>query len=389
MLSSDNEQIHHSPCIDAFTRLTTSHAVTIVEYIWIGGSGIDIRSKSKTYTKEINTINDIDEWNFDGSSAYLASPENSEIILKPEAMYPDPFRGNPHKLVLCSTYDLHRKPTITNFRHFAQDILNKHFQENEPTFGIEQEYVMKKSIGTLTHSSIPLGWPIGGYPSKQGPYYCSVGNKFVYGREIMETHYKVCLLAGLHIYGTNSEVMPGQWEFQIGTCKGIETADELWMARYLLLRVGEYYNVDIDFSPKVINGEWNGSGCHTNYSNTKTMNDCNMHNILQQISLLEKEHKRVIELYGEDNHLRLTGRNETSSYDVFTWGVANRSASIRIPLNTQCNGRGYYEDRRPSSNMDPYLVCAVLYSITLLDNYGLDDIEAHYAKFKENKRNIN
>lgn len=194
------------------------------------------------------------------------------------------------------------QPTVTNFRHFAAEILKKDFGENEPMFGVEQEYVMKTCTGTTT--TTPLGWPIGGYPAPQGPYYCTVGARYTFGREIMEAHYRTCLAAGVSIYGTNSEVMPGSWEFQIGTCKGIETADDLWMARYLLLRVGEYFKVDIDFSPKPIKGDWNGSGCHTNYSNNKSRNDSKLEKITEQIALLEKEHKRMILMYGEDNEKR-------------------------------------------------------------------------------------
>lgn len=358
----------------------------IVEYIWIGGSGLDIRSKAKTYSRLIKTLQDVEDWNFDGSSTYLAKTEDSEVILHPVSLFTDPFRGEPNKLALCSTYYTNGRPTSTNFRYYADKILSNKKEENEPQFGIEQEYVMKKCIGTT--QSIPLGWPIGGFPSPQGPYYCCVGAKHTFGREMMEAHYRACLAAGLDIYGTNSEVFPGQWEFQIGTCNGIETADQLWVARYLLYRVGEYFNVDIDFSPKPVSGNWNGSGCHTNYSNNKTRNDSKMESILNEVQLLENTHDRLIKMYGEDNNKRLTGKNETSSLTRFMSGVANRGVSIRIPLNTEFNGSGYYEDRRPASNMDPYVVCASIYSVTCLNNYGLDELEEHYNKFINKKNEI-
>ena len=265
MISSPQTQ--PTPSFD-FSKLS-QNGKTMVEYVWIGGTGMDIRSKSKTYTKPIKSLDDIDDWNFDGSSTYLAPTDNSEVILKPVAMYTDPFRGDPNKIVLCATYFIDGTPTVTNFRYHAEKILSQKESENEPMFGVEQEYVMKNCVGTT--GGIPLGFPVGGYPEPQGPYYCTVGAKYAHGREIMEAHYRVCLAAGLSIYGTNSEVMPGQWEFQIGTCKGIQTADELWIARYLLLRVGEYFKVDIDFSPKPVHGNWNGSGCHTNYSDNKSV----------------------------------------------------------------------------------------------------------------------
>lgn len=382
MISSPQTQ--PTPSFD-FSKLS-QNGKTMVEYVWIGGTGMDIRSKSKTYTKPIKSLDDIDDWNFDGSSTYLAPTDNSEVILKPVAMYTDPFRGDPNKIVLCATYFIDGTPTVTNFRYHAEKILSQKESENEPMFGVEQEYVMKNCVGTT--GGIPLGFPVGGYPEPQGPYYCTVGAKYAHGREIMEAHYRVCLAAGLSIYGTNSEVMPGQWEFQIGTCKGIQTADELWIARYLLLRVGEYFKVDIDFSPKPVHGNWNGSGCHTNYSDNKTRNDTKMENILEQINKLEKTHTRLIKLYGEENSERLTGKHETSSMEKFSFGVAHRGASVRIPLNTEYNGKGYYEDRRPASNMDPYVVCASIYSVAELNNFGLDDLERQYDKFLKNKENI-
>lgn len=382
MISSPQTQ--PTPSFD-FSKLS-QNGKTMVEYVWIGGTGMDIRSKSKTYTKPIKSLDDIDDWNFDGSSTYLAPTDNSEVILKPVAMYTDPFRGDPNKIVLCATYFIDGTPTVTNFRYHAEKILSQKESENEPMFGVEQEYVMKNCVGTT--GGIPLGFPVGGYPEPQGPYYCTVGAKYAHGREIMEAHYRVCLAAGLSIYGTNSEVMPGQWEFQIGTCKGIQTADELWIARYLLLRVGEYFKVDIDFSPKPVHGNWNGSGCHTNYSDNKTRNDTKMEIILEQINKLEKTHTRLIKLYGEENSERLTGKHETSSMEKFSFGVAHRGASVRIPLNTEYNGKGYYEDRRPASNMDPYVVCASIYSVAELNNFGLDDLERQYDKFLKNKENI-
>ena len=278
---------------------------SIVEYVWIGGTGSDIRSKSKTYSTEVKSFEDLDEWNYDGSSTYQATTERSEVILKPVALFDDPFRGKPNKIVLCETF-LDGKPTNTNFRYWARQIFTKENVENhDPWFGFEQEYAVSSKIGS--HLEWPLGWPIGGFPQPQGPYYCAVG-AYSHGREIMEAHYKVCLNAGVKIYGTNAEVMPGQWEYQIGTIKGIEAADHMWMGRYLLHRVSEYFNVSVSFEPKPILGNWNGSGCHTNYSNNGTRNDTNIENIKEQIEKLGKMHSRTIPLYGENNHLRLTGK---------------------------------------------------------------------------------
>lgn len=359
---------------------------TIVEYVWIGGTGYDIRSKAKTYDGKINSIKDLDEWNYDGSSTFQATTESSEVLIRPVALFNDPFRKGDNKIALCTTYHVDGKPTNTNFRHFAEKIFSQGTEEHEPWFGIEQEYVMLKAHGTSL--AYPLGWPLGGFPTAQGPFYCSVGAKFCHGREVMDAHYRACLYAGVKIFGTNSEVMPGQWEFQIGTCNGIEIADHLWMARYLLYKVGEFFEVDVSFHPKPVLGDWNGSGAHTNYSTNGTRNDTDMKVINDHMDRLERTHTRLIGMYGENNHLRLTGKHETSSIENFIKGVANRAASIRIPRTTEKSGKGYYEDRRPSANMDPYVICSSIYSVTCLNNYGLDDLELHYVKFLEHKKGV-
>lgn len=179
-------------------------------------------------------------------------------------------------------------------------------------------------------------------------------------------HYKACLYAGVKISGTNAEVMPGQWEFQIGPCQGISMGDHLWMARYLIQRIAEDFNVDVSFAPKLF-ADWNGSGCHTNYS-TKTMRagTGGMKYIEDMMVKLAAKHVLHLSIYGEGNEKRLTGHHETSSMHKFSYGVGNRAASVRIPTSTMhANGMGYIEDRRPSSNMDPYVVCAMIADTTL------------------------
>ncbi len=277
---------------------------TIVEYVWLGGTGSDLRCKAKTISRPVNSVDDLDEWNYDGSSTWQAPGEDSEVMLRPVALFNDPFRGAPNKIALCETYHPDGTPSISNFRHFAAKIFEKQ-GNHEPWFGIEQEYVILVPTGTGV--TWPLGFPLGGYPKPQGSYYCSVGTRFNHGREISEAHYRACLAAGVEIYGTNCEVMPGQWEFQVGTCNGIAAADHLWMARYLLHRVAETFGVEVTFEPKPMKGDWNGSGCHTNYSTTETRNDVGMKSIIGQLDKLSLAHTDMIHLYGEDNHYRLTG----------------------------------------------------------------------------------
>ena len=347
--------------------------VTVCEYVWIDGSGIIMRSKCRTLPGRVNSLADLPEWNYDGSSCYQATTDNSEIIMKPVAMFRDPFRKGHHLLVLTDTYKwkdstcTELEPSNTNFRIHAKDIFDQPEAANEQTwFGIEQEYTL---VGTFTKfTTWPLGWPHNGYPGPQGPYYCSVGANNCFGRIIADAHYRACLYAGIKCSGTNAEVMPGQWEYQVGPCEGISIGDHLWMSRYLLSRIAEDFNVTISFAPKLFE-EWNGSGCHTNYS-TKTMRagTGGMQYIEDMMAKFAAKHQEHLALYGDDNQKRLTGHHETSSMTNFSSGVGNRAASFRIPTSVQhANGAGYIEDRRPASNMDPYLVSAMLVDTSLLN----------------------
>jgi glutamine synthetase len=346
----------------------------VAEYVWIDGTGITLRAKCKTLDHKVTKLEDLPEWNYDGSSTYQATTENSEVILKPVAYFRDPFRQGDNVIVLAEGYVwtpggfTTLVPNNTNFRHFAEKVFkHEKIAHEEPWFGIEQEYTL---VGTQTKFTLwPLGWPNNGYPGPQGPYYCSVGAANCFGRIIADMHYKACLYAGVNISGTNSEVMPGQWEFQVGPCLGISMGDHLWMGRYLLQRVAEDYNVDVSFAPKLF-PEWNGSGCHTNYS-TKTMRSGHegMKYIEDMMAKFAAKHVLHLSIYGEGNEKRLTGHHETSSMHKFSYGVGNRAASVRIPTSTaNAHGKGYIEDRRPASNMDPYLVTAMIADTSLAED---------------------
>jgi len=325
---------------------------TIVEYIWIGGLGYDLRSKSKVINGPVITLSDVPTWNYDGSSCGQSTTDKSEIELIPVALFDDPFRGAPNKLVLCESQLADGSPTASNFRRTATKVFTQ-----------EQ------------------------FPGPQYFYYCGTGSKYVYGREISDAHLKTCLAAGIQIYGTNAEVFPGQWEFQIGTSKGIDCADHLWVARWLLIRVAEKFNVDVTFEPKPFE-KWNGSGAHTNYSNKASREDQNLENTTQQFAELEKYHSTFIKLYGEGNEKRLSGNYETSSIDKFSYGVMNRAASIRIPEITQKNGNGYYEDRRPAANVNPYICTSLIFSATCLNGEFISEFEERYNNFLKAKSSV-
>lgn len=322
----------------------------LAEYIWLD-AWQQPRSKTKCiHGKSSVTLEDLSDWNYDGSSTGQAPGEDSEVIIKPQAVYADPFRGGNNVLVMCDTYTPKGEPIPTNTRFPAAEIFKRN-PELEPWFGIEQEYVLFKD-------GAPLGWPKSqarstgpspvwqlGYPGPQGPYYCSAGADVAFGRDIVEEHLSACLRAGLNISGINSEVMPGQWEFQVGPCVGISAGDQHQMARYILARVCEKYGVVVSYEPKPVPGDWNGSGCHTNFS-TKPMREPGGFEIIKQsIERLGKHHKESIARYGEHNEQRLTGHHETASIHNFSWGVASRKCSVRVGNETAQKGYGYYEDR--------------------------------------------
>jgi len=338
----------------------------MAEYVWIGGSGLDLRCKSRTFDFVPKSPSDLPIWNFDGSSTGQAPGEDSEILLKPSRLFKDPFRGGDNILVLCECIHPDGTPVHSNNRAAAEKVMEA-AKDSKPWFGIEQEY-------TMFRDGRPLGWPQNGFPAPQGPYYCSVGAGANVGRQIVEAHYKACLYSSVTISGINAEVMPGQWEFQVGPCEGITAGDELWIARYLLQRVAELFDVVISFEPKPIPGDWNGAGCHTNFSTEAMRQEGGLKHIITAIKKLEPKHSEHIAVYGKGNELRLTGKHETASISKFSYGVANRGASIRIPRQTDIDQKGYFEDRRPAANMDPYLVTAKIVSTTVLD--GSKPVEA-------------
>jgi len=337
----------------------------LAEYVWLGGSrttgGFDIRQKTKTLDKAPSSVADLPVWNFDGSSTGQAPGDDSEVLLRPVSIFADPFRGGENILVLCECLTPQMAAIPTNTRESAKALFEQKPDEI-PWFGIEQEYTLFEKDGRT-----PLGWPSGGYPGPQGPYYCGAGTDSAFGRSIMEAHYEACLFAGIMIAGTNAEVMPGQWEYQVGPCVGIDSGDHLWMSRYIMIRVCEEQQVNVTFDPKPIPGDWNGAGCHTNYSTEAMRKDGGYAAIIKAIEKLEAKHLEHIAVYGEGNERRLTGAHETASIDKFSYGVANRGASIRIPRAAEADQKGYFEDRRPASNMDPYAVTGKIFKTTCID----------------------
>jgi len=349
----------------------------ILEYVWVDAGG-GLRSKTRVVKLEesmnIECIGSDPvrwEWSFDGSSTGQATGTDSDVLIRPVALYLNPFYNIPSStfgqrafLVLCDCYNKDGTPHATNARVRCAQTETACAAE-KPLFGIEQEYILFERT-----KEVPYQWASQCNPGcgGQGPYYCSVGGDRCFGRKIADQHLHACLYAGIEICGTNAEVTASQWEFQVGPLTALQVSDQLWMARYILHRITEEHGCCATFHPKPMR-TWNGSGGHTNFS-TATMRrsestDATMEAIRSTDAMdaiktacikLQANHAEHMSVYGEDNEHRMTGLHETSSMHECTWGVSDRGRSIRIPRHVANQGHGYLEDRRPAANLDPYLV---------------------------------
>ena len=331
------------------------------EYVWLDGYTPEPSLRSKVKIDK-NAV----KWSFDGSSTQQAEGRSSDCVLNPVNEYfmldrirPDATRsvGNTDMsatYVMCEVLNADNSPHVSNTRNAIKNI------SDEWWFGFEQEYFMYKD-------GRPLGWPEYGEPREQGDYYCGVGTDNVVGREIVDRHTEACMNAEIGITGTNAEVALGQWEFQV-LGKGVKAGDDLWLSRYILIKIAEWHGVSINFHPKPLGqADWNGSGMHTNFSNNK-MRDTGSEELMSSMcNALGTVHEIGIKEYGSDNDQRLTGLHETQSIDQFSYGVSDRGASIRIPIYTVHNNwNGYLEDRRPAGNADPYRI--INHIVSTLDN---------------------
>ncbi len=315
-----------------------------LEYLWLDGcTPTQIRYKTKVVKEPLNVpewgFDPI--WGFDGSSTEQADGNSSDCVLRPVKKYPNPLEAN-STIVLCEVYNVDDTPHVSNTR---SKLLNTVINEDKEWVGFEQEY-------TLFDGDRPLGWPSLGEPAPQGDYYC--GRNI--GENVSREHLNACIDAGLSICGTNAEVMLGQWEYQIGAGRAVDMSDDLWVARWLLERICEKHGLSVSLYPKPIEGDWNGAGCHTNFSTKEMRQDGGYDKIIEACERLSKNPQEHIDAYGIDNDKRLTGLHETCDINTFRYGVSDRGASIRIPWQVEKNGKGYLEDRRPASNCDPYVV---------------------------------
>ena len=324
-----------------------------LEYIWLDGYTPEPNLRSKIKIIDLPhpfNLEDVPDWSFDGSSTQQAEGNFSDCILKPVKIYNSfDLAQWPTNYILCEVYNPDGTPHSTNTRSFVGH------EDSDMWFGFEQEYFIRDfKTGRM------LGHDANFEP--QGKFYCGIGSQFAPGREFVDMHLQLCLNAGIDVTGINAEVALGQWEYQIFSKGKLAAGDDLWMSRYLLIKLAEYYSYSIELNPKPLRvGDWNGSGLHCNFSSKKMREEGGedyFKNIFRSFDLRQKEH---ISVYGSDNEYRLTGKHETQSIDKFSWGIADRGASIRVPLSVSEDWKGYLEDRRPASNADPYKVVRVIY----------------------------
>ena len=337
-----------------------------LEYIWLDGYKPVPNLRGKTQLKDYDSLPTLEQlplWGFDGSSTQQAEGHSSDCVLKPVAVYPDGARTN-GLLVLCEVMMPDGSPHPSNMRATILD-------DPGAWFGFEQEYFFYKD-------GRPLGFPETGYPAPQGPYYTGVGYKNVgdIARKMVEEHLDLCLFAGINHEGINAEVAKGQWEFQIFGKGSKKAADEMWMARYLLERLTEKYGVDIQYHCKPLGAtDWNGSGMHANFSTVylrEAGGKAYFEALMEAFKAAKDDH---IAVYGPDNHMRLTGKHETAAITDFTYGVADRGASIRVPHSFIKNDyKGYLEDRRPNSQGDPYQIASQILKTIELGAEGIREI---------------
>ena len=317
-------------------------------YIWTDGTQPSYLIRSKTKVLPDGAEPPI--WGFDGSSTNQAPGGSSDVVLRPVKVVPDSIRGGNDVLVLCECLNIDMTPHATNTRAACVKV-EERYADQEPWFGMEQEY-------NFMEDGHPYGFPRGGYPPPQGPHYCGVGSADIFGREVADAHSQLLIDSGLDISGTNAEVMTGQWEYQIGPVSPVEASDQMILSRWMLYRIAEDYGLEVSIHPKPMRGDWNGAGCHTNFS-TKAMRQ-SYQPIIDACEALGKNSEEHIANYGAGIELRLTGEHETQRYDTFSYGVSDRGASVRIPWQVAADQKGYLEDRRPNANCDPYIVTRLI-----------------------------
>ncbi|GAX81512.1 hypothetical protein CEUSTIGMA_g8940.t1 [Chlamydomonas eustigma] len=346
----------------------------LVEYVWLGSSGSDLRSKSRVFDTRPSSVDDVPMIAVDGGS-YDQHPEGQEVFLKPRKLFRDPFRAGDHLLVLCDSFKTNvnsslrnqnssctLEPSNSNSRAPCEETLNQ-ASAHLPIFAAEQEYCILAS--STVPSSTPA-WPYAHLPDPCKPYMSVPGlseaNKlktYASGRHLAERHLQACLHAGIKITETSQRTSPAArlWSYKLGPLLGVDLADQLWMSRFILLRLSEEEGLSVSFDPTAVGGA--GARCNMKYSTSETRNPGGGLSCIQlHLELLESAHLL---------HLLAYSKGCVSSRSLgFEVGVGgSKEPTLVVPSKTLILKAGHYVDQRPPSNVDPYLAIMVLVSTTL------------------------
>jgi len=318
----------------------------VIEYIWLDND-FDIRSKIRilsipsispdkniieTFLTDVSTI---PEWSFDGTATQQSYINTSDLILKPVKVCLNPFIKG--LLVLCDVYMYYNNEIIPHSRNTRLRLVN-YQTTDDILISVKQYYYILVSNDKK--------------PEIYKKMYCSSKNNKT--RSFAEEHLKLCLQAGLTITSLNAESGPNQWRFTIGPTTVINVCDELWLARFLLYKLAEKNNINISLEPKPLGVDYPGSACHLTISTEKTRNENGYNEIVNILEKLSIQHTKFVEVCGTNTEKRLIGQNDVSLFNRFSTGLSTRNTSIRIPSSTMLNKKGYYEERRPSANVEPY-----------------------------------
>jgi glutamine synthetase len=230
---------------------------------------------------------------------------------------------------------------------------------------MEQQYTLMK-LGALGADKQPiLGATDGKYKADDATWYCSrnVDKDMAKIREFSETHYSLCLVAGVKIQSGHIGRTLSSGSFTIGPCRGLNIGDHLVAARWLCGVVDERFkDFFCSFDPLPAGAGGPGKALYTSFSSRQTRNEGGSQILEKCARALARENKKHLPAYGEGNDERLDGSGRNPAADTFTYAVSDRTASVMIPRNVAVTGRGDLVDRRVGSNADPYRVAGVMMS---------------------------